>query len=595
MGHDLARHWGLDPAVTFLNHGSFGACPIPVLEAQSRLRRQMEAQPILFLHREGEAMLDRARQQLAVFLGADPDGLVSVPNATAGVNTVLRSFPLSPGDELLVTDHEYNACRNALNETAARTGSLVTVAPLPFPVDSPDTILEAIVSRVTPRTRLALLDHITSSTALVLPVERIVRGLQAHHVAVLVDGAHAPGMIPLDLDTLGAEFYTGNCHKWLCAPKGAAFLWVRADRRDGVRPIVTSHGANSPRTDRSRFRLEFDWTGTSDPTPFLCVPEAIRFLGNLRPGGWPDHLAANRALALRGGEILRHALGVPACCPEEMIGSMVTLPLPDAPPGSLDPVLLVDALQLRLFERFCIEVPIILWPTWSQRWVRISAQAYNREEQYQDLGRALVELLAEEAAQDPPGAAAGRRSIPRSSNSVGVASFLAASASELPQVAAQDRFDRFGGPALPPQPGHEPQAFAVVNAGLQSGGQVEVQALVPPSRQRRAHRDRISDPPHAKSQQNPSAQGRIGELGQCCPGTVPVEQHSQVLLSRNHPQPIRIPLVDQEALPARQRGTDPAGWCRSLERPPCTRQSCRAQRAGSARPDSVKGAGAHDG
>jgi isopenicillin-N epimerase len=401
MERDFARHWGLDPEVTFLNHGSFGACPIPVLEAQDRLRRQMEAQPVLFLHREGEAMLDRARQELAGFLGADADGLVSVPNATAGVNTVLRSFPLSPGDELLVTDHEYNACRNALNGTAARTGAVVVVAPLPFPLDSPDAILEAILARVTPRTRLALLDHVTSSTALVLPVERIVRGLQAHGVAVLVDGAHAPGMIPLDLDALGAEFYAGNCHKWLCAPKGAAFLWVRADRRAEVRPIVTSHGANSPRTDRSRFRLEFDWTGTSDPTPFLCVPEAIRFLGRLRPGGWPEHLAANHALALRGGEILRRALGVPACCPEEMIGSMVTLPLPDAPPGSLDPMLLIDALQSRLLERFRIEVPIILWPTWSQRWVRISAQAYNREEQYQHLGRALVELLGEEAARDP--------------------------------------------------------------------------------------------------------------------------------------------------------------------------------------------------
>ena len=396
MDIELARYWGLDPEVTFLNHGSFGACPIPVLEAQERLRRTMEAQPVLFLHRRGEELLDHARHELAAFLGADPEGLASVANATMGVNTVLRSFPLSPGDELLVTDHEYNACRNALNETAARTGAVVTVAPLPFPVDAPDTVHEAILAGVTPRTRLALLDHITSSTAIVLPMESIVRSLQARGVAVLVDGAHAPGVIPLDIDGLGAEFYTGNCHKWLCAPKGAAFLWVRADRRSGMRPIVISHGANSPRTDRSRFRLEFDWTGTSDPTPFLCVPEAIRFLGGLRPGGWPAHMAANRALALRGGEILRRALGVSSCCPEAMIGSMVTLPLPEGPRDSLDPVLLVDRLQLRLFERFRIEVPIVLWPTWTRRWVRISAQAYNREEQYDDLGRALQTLLEAE-------------------------------------------------------------------------------------------------------------------------------------------------------------------------------------------------------
>lgn len=402
MGHDFAQHWGLDPDVTFLNHGSFGACPIPVLEAQERLRRWMEAEPVVFLHREGEAMLDRARRELAGFLSADPEGLVSLPNATTGVNTVLRSFPLRPGDELLVTDHEYNACRNALNETAAHTGATVTVAQLPFPVDSPEAIVEAILAHVTPRTRLALLDHVTSSTALVLPADRIVRELQARDVAVLVDGAHAPGMISLDIDALGAEFYTGNCHKWLCAPKGAAFLWARADRRAGIRPIVTSHGANSPRTDRSRFRLEFDWMGTSDPTPFLCVPEAIRFLGSLRPGGWPEHQSANHALALRGAEILRRALGVPACCPEEMIGSMVTLPLPDAPPGSLDTVLLVDELQLRLYERFHIEVPVVFWPTWTQRWIRISAQAYNREEQYEALGQALVTLLREEVGQARP-------------------------------------------------------------------------------------------------------------------------------------------------------------------------------------------------
>ena len=399
MDHDLAQHWCLDPKVAFLNHGSFGACPIPVLEAQERLRRTMEAQPVLFLHRRGEEMHDRARHELAAFLRADPEGLVSVANATTGVNTVLRSFPLAPGDELLVTDHEYNACRNAVNDTAARTGAVVTVAPLPFPVDAPSTIVATILACVTPRTRLALLDHITSSTAFVLPMDTIVRSLQARGVAVLVDGAHAPGMIPLDIDALGAEFYTGNCHKWLCAPKGAAFLWVRADRRSGTRPIVISHGANSPRCDRSRFRLEFDWTGTSDPTPFLCVPDAIGFLGGLRPGGWPAHMAANRALALRAGDILRGALGVPACCPEAMIGSMVTLPLPEAPPDSLDPVLLVDRLQLRLFERFNIEVPVVLWPTWTHRWVRISAQAYNCEEQYQELGRALGMLLSEEIAE----------------------------------------------------------------------------------------------------------------------------------------------------------------------------------------------------
>ncbi len=401
MENDLARFWGLDPDVAFLNHGSFGACPIPVLEAQDRLRRAMESQPVLFLHRQGETRLDRARHELAAFLGADPEGLVAVTNATTGVNTVLRSFPLGAGDELLVTDHEYNACRNALNETAARTGARVVVASLPFPVRAPHEPVDAILSRVTPHTRLALVDHITSATALVLPAERIVRELQQRGVAVLVDGAHAPGMIPLHLDGLGAEFYTGNCHKWLCAPKGAGFLWVRKDYRSRIRPLVISHGANSPRTDRTRFRQEFDWTGTGDPTPFLCVPEAIRFLSRLRPGGWLAHLAANRDLAIRAGEILRRGLGVPVQCPESMVGAMVTLPLPEAPPGSLDPVLLVDRLQLRLFERCRIEVPIILWPTWTRRWVRVSAQAYNYEQQFVKLVESLRSLLDQETGGAP--------------------------------------------------------------------------------------------------------------------------------------------------------------------------------------------------
>jgi isopenicillin-N epimerase len=249
------------------------------------------------------------------------------------------------------------------------------------------------VNAVTPRTRLALLDHVTSQTGLVLPIARLVRELDAMGVDTLVDGAHAPGMIDLNIDAIGAAYYTGNCHKWLCAPKGAGFLHVRSDRRETIRPLVISHGANSTRTERSRFHLEFDWVGTDDPTAMLCVPEAIRFMGSLLPGGWDELRAHNRALVLKGRDIVCRALDIASPCPDEMIGSLASMPLA---PGSADPpasALYADPLQAVLLERWGIEVPVIPWPAPPRRLIRISAQLYNSSEEYELLAEALRELF----------------------------------------------------------------------------------------------------------------------------------------------------------------------------------------------------------
>ncbi|MFO1501331.1 MAG: aminotransferase class V-fold PLP-dependent enzyme [Verrucomicrobiota bacterium] len=386
--------WPLDPSVIFLNHGSFGSCPRPVLDFQQTLRERMEQQPIRFFVRDLEGLLDEARRDLGVFINAPPNDLAFVPNATAGVNTVLRSFSFNAGDELLVTNHEYNACRNALDYAAKRAGAQVVVAEIPFPLHREDEIADAIMGRVTARTRLALIDHVTSQTGLILPVARLARELSERGVDLVVDGAHAPGMVPLDLVNLGAAFYTGNCHKWICAPKGAAFLYVRPDRQQFIRPLTISHGANSPRTDRSRFQIEFGWTGTWDPTAMLSVPEALRFMETRLRGGWPEIMRRNRDLALAARQLLCRTLQIPSPCPDSLIGSLASVPLSDSTDASpAASPLYADPLQDKLRAEDSIEVPVIPWPAPPKRVLRISCQLYNALPQYEVLGESLAALL----------------------------------------------------------------------------------------------------------------------------------------------------------------------------------------------------------
>ncbi len=392
-GGDCARLWGLDRGIAFLNHGSFGACPRPVLLAQQSIRDRMEREPVQFFARDLESLLDSARQALAAFLGADPAGLAFVPNATAGVNTVLRSLRLQAGDELLTTNHAYNACRNSLEFTAAAFDARVVAAAVPFPIEGSDQVIECVLASVSARTRLALIDHVTSPTALIWPIGEIVRALNERGVETLIDGAHAPGMIPLDVESIGATYYTGNCHKWLCAPKGAGFLYVRTDRRTQIHPLSISHGRNAERKDRPRFRLEFDWTGTVDPSAYLCVPEAIRFMGNLLPGGWLELMRHNHELALAGRDVLCHAFGIAPPAPDPMLGSMAAVPIANGsaepPPSSL----YADPQQIELLERFGVEVPIVPWPSPPKRLIRISAQVYNRASEYHRLAEGLIDIL----------------------------------------------------------------------------------------------------------------------------------------------------------------------------------------------------------
>lgn len=386
--------WDFEQGVTYLTHGTYGACPRPIIEAQQALVARLEANPLRFLTRELEGRLDAAREAVAAFLNADPEGLVAVPNATTGVATVLESLRLRPGDELLTNDHEYNATLNALTTVAERARGRVVRVPIPLPIRHPEQVVEAILAGVTPRTRVALISHVTSVSGLVFPIETIVRELDRLGVDTLVDAAHAPGQVPVDVRALGAAYWTGNGHKWLCGPKGAGVLHVREDRRAGVHPLVTSHGRNDPRSDRPPLWKEFDWQGTGNPTPFLSLPGSIELIGSLQPGGWPALMAANRAMVLAGRDLLIERLGLEQIAPDSMVGSMAAIALPISPDEAT-----TEALTNALATEDGIEVPVGPFPVRAARepgtaptaaLLRLSAQRYNEPEDYERLADALV-------------------------------------------------------------------------------------------------------------------------------------------------------------------------------------------------------------
>ncbi len=322
----LSDRWDLDPATTFLNHGSFGATPRAVLEHQEALRRRMETNPVRFFAVDRDGLVADAVARTSAFVGADPGGYAFVTNATTGVNTVLRDAPIGTGDEVLVIDHEYEACILAAEHVARRRGASVVIAPVPSVVDGPDAVVAALVDAVTPRTRVAIVDHVTSATGLVLPVERIVAALADLGVETIVDGAHAPGMVDLDVAALGAAAYVGNWHKWVCAPKGAGFLWASERWRDRIRPLVTSHGAGDEEGDP--FRAAFDWTGTADPTALLSVPVAIDVVGGMLEGGWPAIRRRNREVCLEMRRRLVDEIGLRPTGPPDMIGAMAAFVVP---------------------------------------------------------------------------------------------------------------------------------------------------------------------------------------------------------------------------------------------------------------------------
>ena len=381
----MKKLFNLDPAVHFLNHGSFGACPIAVFDAYQAWQLRLERQPVLFLGRELEGLLRESRQVLGEFLNVDGDDLVYVPNATHGVNIVARSLDLQSGDEVLTTDHEYGACDYAWEFLCARHGARYIHQPIPLPAVSEAEMVEQFWSGVGERTRVIYLSHITSPTALRLPVEQICQRARQQGILTVIDGAHAPGQIALDLQAIGADFYTGNTHKWMLNAKGAAFLYARRDVQHLVEPLVVSWGyGNDPQFGSgSRFIDLLQWTGTYDPAAYLTTPDAIRFM---REHDWDSVRRDCHALLRDAVERVCELTGLPALYPlaSNLYAQMAIAPLPDG----VDSVV----LKSRLYDEFAVEVPLIQWQ--DKKFVRISVQAYNTREDIDALLAGLRVLLA---------------------------------------------------------------------------------------------------------------------------------------------------------------------------------------------------------
>jgi isopenicillin-N epimerase len=374
----------LDEDIVFLNHGSYGATPAPVFAVYQEWQRRLERQPVLFLGREFNSLIRESRAALGRYLSADADDLVFIPNATHGANIIARSLRLEPGDEILSTDHEYGACEYTWEFNCQKAGAALIRQPISLPVTSADEIAEQFLRGLSSRTKVIYVSHITSTTALRFPVERICQEARSRGILSIVDAAHAPGQIPVDLEQLGADVVFGNCHKWMLAPKGAAFLYVRREVQDLVEPLIVSWGTHpTPEfTTGSRFVDILQWTGTKDPAAALAVPAAIGFMEEHH---WEEIRDTSRQLLRQALTRICDLTGLAPSYPldSDFYSQMGIAPLP-----SCDPL----ELKSRLYDEYKIEVPITEWK--GQQFIRISVQAYNGQDDVEALVRALSLLLS---------------------------------------------------------------------------------------------------------------------------------------------------------------------------------------------------------
>lgn len=406
IGAHTAAVWPIDPDITLLNHGSYGVCPLFVRQAQSELRARIDRDPVRFFMVDLERLSDRAREATAAFVGCQPADLTFVMNGTVAIATILRAYEdtLEPGDEIVVTNHEYAATLNELRRLCARTGAVLRMADIPLPCAHIDVAGDAIASELSDKTRLLLVSHITSASSLILPVQRIVDECNHRGIDTIVDGAHAPGQIPLDIDSLGCTFYAASCHKWLCTPKGSAFVYAKPERQAAVQPVALSCRVHRNRPDRKHFLADFDYMGTGDYTANLVLPEAIEHIGSQLPGGWDELYRRNHAMVLEGARVIRERCSLPQTAPakedlldpENMTGSMYSLLLPaDPQPGRAE--LYEDPIWDRLMGEHKIQVPVWDFALANARVSRVSAHLHNRPAQYAAMAEALAGALETES------------------------------------------------------------------------------------------------------------------------------------------------------------------------------------------------------
>jgi isopenicillin-N epimerase len=375
----LRKQFLLRPDVTFLNHGSFGACPRPVFERYQQWQLELESEPVEFLGRRYASLMRESREALGAYINADPVDLVHVTNATIGVNIVARSMGFGAGDEILTTDHEYGACDRTWRFLCGKSGARYRHVEIPVPVTTHEEFVERFFAEVTPATRMIYISHITSPTALTFPVAEVCRRARSMGILTLVDGAHVPGQIPLDIAAIDPDFYTGNLHKWLCAPKGAAFLYVRRDLQPRIEPLVVSWGWEAILPGESPFIDHFEFLGTKDISAPLSIPAAIDFQ---REHNWDAVRTECHDIVRRARPLISEALGAIPTAPEigEWYAQMSSFLLPDS----------IDAaeLQRRLFDDHLIEIPTFNWN--GREVIRISIQGYN---DWSDVDRLLEGIL----------------------------------------------------------------------------------------------------------------------------------------------------------------------------------------------------------
>ncbi len=371
----------LDPQIIYLNHGSAGATPRPVFESYQRWQRELEHQPTEFMGRRAAGLLEQSRQVLAAYLGTASTNLAYVTNATTGLNVVARSLQLGKGDEVLSSNHEYGAMDKTWRFLAQKKGFAYINHPLSVPFTTAEALIDALWEGVNDRTRVIYLSHITSPTALIFPLEAICRRARQEGIMTVIDGAHAPGQISLNLDELGADFYTGNLHKWLCAPKGAAFLYARPERQALIEPLVVSWGWDSNYAGTSALVDFVEQQGTRDLSAFLAVPDAIRFF---EENDWDKVRKESHDLAVQILEDITSMTGLSPLSPSKdgWFSQMVSVPLPN----QIQPA----DLHRRLYEEFHIEVPIVNWN--GHKLVRVSIQGYNNSADADALVTALHTL-----------------------------------------------------------------------------------------------------------------------------------------------------------------------------------------------------------